>query len=134
MPGFNPTFGQFTGGYPTGAGYYPPSVNYPTMAAQPIQGLVKVTGLEGAKAYQMPPNSAMPLFDANSDIMYVKTTDGAGFPTIKQFAFCPVDVTDKTEIEYVQRPEFDKLVEEVKELANAKQPISAKQSAKQPAE
>lgn len=27
----------------------------------------------------MPPNSVVPLFDADNDIMYVKSTDGAGF-------------------------------------------------------
>lgn len=40
--------------------------------------LIRVTGMEGAKAYQMPPNSVVPLFDADNDIMYVKSTDGAG--------------------------------------------------------
>lgn len=39
--------------------------------------LTRVTGLEGAKAYQMPPNSTVALFDNNDDLMYIKTTDGA---------------------------------------------------------
>lgn len=31
----------------------------------------------------MPPNSEMPLFDSTNDgVMFIKTTDGAGFPTI----------------------------------------------------
>ena len=41
--------------------------------------LIRVTGMDGAKAYQMPPNSVVPLFDADNDIMYIKSTDGAGF-------------------------------------------------------
>lgn len=41
--------------------------------------------------YQLPPNSSMPLFDGNEDVFYVKTTDGAGFPTIRTFRFVPVD-------------------------------------------
>lgn len=49
---------------------------------QPIHGFVYVTGMDGAKAYQMPPNSEMPLFDDSGDVLYIKTTDGAGFPTI----------------------------------------------------
>lgn len=40
--------------------------------------LIRVTGMDGAKAYQMPPNSVVPLFDADNDIMYVKSTDGDG--------------------------------------------------------
>lgn len=35
---------------------------------EPRQQLVKVTGMEGARAYQMPPNSVAPLFDANEGI------------------------------------------------------------------
>ena len=51
---------------------------------QPIHGFVYVAGIEGAKAYQMPPNSEMPLFDSTNDgVMYIKTTDAAGYPTIK---------------------------------------------------
>lgn len=52
--------------------------------------LIRVTGLEGAKAYQMSANSVVPLFDANEDIMYIKSTDGAGFPTIRTFSFMPI--------------------------------------------
>lgn len=33
--------------------------------------LIRVTGLEGARAYQMQPNSTAALFDANEDLMYV---------------------------------------------------------------
>lgn len=33
----------------------------------------------------------MPLFDADNDIMYVKSTDGAGFPAIRAFAFRPIE-------------------------------------------
>lgn len=50
---------------------------------QPVHGFVFVEGIEGAKAYWMPPNSEMPLFDANDDkTMYIKTTDATGYPTI----------------------------------------------------
>lgn len=74
----------------------------------PIHGFVYVTGLDGAKAYQMPPNSEMPLFDSAGDIMYIKTTDGAGFPTIK---VCNVKETQSAQAaasEYVTRDELDR--------------------------
>lgn len=51
------------------------------------QELIRVNGLEGARAYQMPPNSVAALFDANQDLMYIKATDGAGFPSIRVFSF-----------------------------------------------
>lgn len=69
---------------------------------EPRQQLVKVTGMEGARAYQMPPNSVAPLFDANEDILYVKSTDGAGFPTIRRFSFTPMPDGDAS-AQYVTR-------------------------------
>lgn len=65
--------------------------------------LIRVTGMDGAKAYQMPPNSVVPLFDADNDIMYVKSTDGAGFPTIRAFAFQPVEDKPEPAQQYVTR-------------------------------
>lgn len=90
--------------------------------------LTRVTGLEGAKAYQMPANSTVALFDNNEDLMYIKTTDGAGFPTIRTFAFNEVvantnPIQDTTD--YVTRDEFNKLKEE---LLNGKQSISRSKS------
>lgn len=53
--------------YQTGvpAPMYQPNSWIPTQFStmQPVNGLVSVTGIDGAKAYQLPPNSAMPLFD-----------------------------------------------------------------------
>lgn len=92
------------------------------MIQQP-QELIRVTGIDGAKAYQMPPNSVVPLFDANNDIMYIKSTDGAGFPSIRAFSFAPIEQAQEPQTEYVSRSEFDKLVEEVKGLMDGKQPV-----------
>lgn len=87
--------------------------------------LTRVTGMDGAKAYQMPPNSTVALFDGTQDVFYVKSTDGAGFPTIRAFAFTPHDETPtNTKGEYVTRAEFDELKGWI---VNAKQPVSGKQ-------
>lgn len=83
--------------------------------------LVRVTGFDGAKAYQMPPNSNAALFDNNEDIFYVKTTDGAGFPTIRAFRFTPME-TQTPANDFVTRAEFERLRQEV--LSYGKQPIS----------
>lgn len=68
-----------------------PNWYYQPTRTQPVSGLVGVTGIEGAKAYQLPPNSKMPLFDNDADILYLKTTDSAGYPTIKAFKFEPIE-------------------------------------------
>lgn len=93
---------------------------YTPSTTQPVNGLVSVTGIEGAKAYQLPPNSSMPLFDGNSDLMYVKTTDAAGYPTIRTFRFEPVEQDPAPQADYVSRSDFDALVARVEELAAPK--------------
>ena len=103
------------------------------MQQQPVHGFVYVTGLDGAKAYQMPPNSEMPLFDSTGDIMYIKTTDGAGFPTIK---VCKVQETQSAQAaavsEYVTRDELDRTyhdlaaqLERIKESIHVPVPTTA---------
>lgn len=79
---------------------------------QPVHGFVFVTGIDGAKAYQMPPNSEMPLFDStnNGDIMFIKTTDGAGFPTIKVCNVTEIrDAQEATTAEYATHDELQKV-------------------------
>ena len=82
---------------------------------QPGMRLIRVTGMDGAKAYQMPPNSVVPLFDADNDIMYVKSTDGAGFPTIRAFAFQPIENPTPQTQQYVTREEFNDTLAKLKE-------------------
>ena len=90
---------------------------------QPRDGLIRVTGMEGARAYQMPPNSAVALFDDGQDVFYVKTTDGAGFPTIRAYSFQPMEQAQAMGAsEYVTRAEFEQLKEMI---MNGKQPVSA---------
>ena len=85
--------------------------NFSTQVQQ--NNLIRVTGIDGAKAYQMSPNSSVALFDSESDIMYVKTTDGAGFPTIRTFRFEPIEDVPKAQDAYITRDEFDALKQEV---------------------
>lgn len=96
-------------------GYQPVNVGSPG-----TQQLIKVSGLEGAKAYQMPANSAVALFHESEDLMYIKTTDGAGFPTIKAFRFEAVPETVETSTRYVTMDEFEKFKEEI---LNGKQSV-----------
>lgn len=93
--------------------------NYPMQSPQP-GGLIRVTGMDGAKAYQMGPNSATALFDANEDVFYVKTTDGASFPTIRAFRFEPIENAPAQSTEYVTRQEFEALKGMI---LNAQQPV-----------
>lgn len=84
--------------------------------------LIRVTGLDGAKAYQMSANSTAALFDSGSDVMYIKSTDGAGFPTIRTFRFEEVKTDVPVNSEYVSKAEFEQFKKEL--IDNGKQLVS----------
>mgnify|MGYP006923198383 CR=1 FL=1 len=101
-------------------GYYQqPMAAIPQQQVQPVD-LIRVTGIEGARAYPVTPNSTVPLFDADRDVLYVKSTDAGGFPTIRAFTFAPLQDTQQQQPEYVTRQEFNELKEMI---ANGKQPV-----------
>lgn len=113
---------------------------YQQPIAQPMQpvmpqqqtNMIQVNGIEGAKAYQMPANASIVLFDANQDVMYLKRTDGGGYPTIETFTFQRAAQAQPQQAAMVSVDEFNALrseVEQLKEVINAKQPT---RSRKQP--
>lgn len=109
--------------------YYNPQMNNQQIFPQEQpQNLIRVNGIDGAKAYQMPANSTVALFDCNEDIMYIKTTDGAGFPSIRMFKFEEVNEITKSEEkqDYISRKEFEEFKKEL--MNNGKQYISRSKS------
>ena len=99
--------------------YYSPMAPIPQQQTAP--GLIQVTGMEGARAYPLAPNSVAALFDADRDVMYIKRTDAGGYPTIAAYTFAPMQEAAPTQQpEYVTRQEFDELKEAI---MSGKQPV-----------
>lgn len=99
-----------------------------TPTQTPQDGLVRVTGMQGAKAYQMPANSRMALFDDTDDIVIIKMTDGAGFPSYRRARLEWIE--DEPESDPVTRAELNAKFEELKGLilSNGKQSVSNKRN------
>lgn len=95
----------------------------------PTQNLIRVNGIDGAKAYQMTPNSTVALFDSNEDIMYVKSTDGAGFPQIRRFKFVEMQESQTQQPvnnDFISREEFENFKKEI--MSNGKQSVRKSES------
>lgn len=127
----NSTFGNYQSSVP----YSRPQAFMPQQMRRPqISGdqLIKVTGNAGvnALANAMDANSRVAAFDANDDILYVVTTDGAAYPTVQAFRFSPyVQPGPEPEKEPVYRDEFDSFKNELREaMENVKQLIQNKPS------
>ena len=73
---------------------YNPMVN-PYLGAQrpyqqqPRQEVIKVNGENGARAFQMPANSSALLLDESGVIVWLVTTDGAGYKSVAPFDISP---------------------------------------------
>ena len=93
---------------------YQNSYGFQTIPVQQSRdGIIRVTGIAGARAYQMPPNSREALFDDTDDIVFIKVTDGAGFPTLKAARLSWIDDVEKQQTgDYLTREEFAKWREE----------------------
>lgn len=113
-PGVNPFPGA--GAYQGGM-YGQPQYNRPGQ-------VIRVSGIDGAKAFPMMPNESAVLMDENEDIFYFKTTDGAGFPTVRAFSFRPIESQPVDHTQYVTREELDQVVSSIKEMiSRAEQPV-----------
>lgn len=55
------------------------------------QEVVRVNGQNGANAYQMAPNSSILLLDETAPIIWLKTTDGASYPTVTGYTITPIE-------------------------------------------
>jgi len=113
--------------YPIG---YPQMQYYPQQYQQPIQmanpsnttnstqnnGLIWVIGESAAKSYYIPPNSTIALWDSENPIVYLKTTDASGMPSMKTLDYTIREYSNATQQvpqvvatqgeEYITRDEF----------------------------
>lgn len=92
----------------------------------PRQEVVRVNGRNGAEAYQMAPNSSVLLLDETAPIIWLKTTDGASYPTITGYKITPI------EIKNVDNDLFEQLSNRITRLEELMYGESNAKSIKQP--
>lgn len=75
--------------YPYQPNPFNPQLN-PQLNTQPQRtDIIHVNGENGAKAYQMAPNSNILLLDDTAPIIWLKQTDGAGYPSLTPYSITP---------------------------------------------
>lgn len=79
------------------------------------QQIIRVNGLEGAKAYQMTANSSALLLDEQQPIIWLKQTDGAGYPTITPYSITPYQAEQQVDIKSLEQR-----IARLEEIYNAK--------------
>lgn len=116
-------YNPFPVGYQPQQLYYQP--NY-----QPVQnppqnqntGIIWVSGEAGARGYPVAPNTTIQLWDSEAQIVYLKSADASGMPSIKILDYTIRDsavqgnALQKPQIDlsgYVTKEEFEKRMSEV---------------------
>ena len=116
--------------------YQPAQIYYPT--PQPVQpqqapqtpqttqnnNIIWVSGETGAKAYLVAPNTTVQLWDSEEQVIYLKSADASGMPSIKTLDYtvrepsASRDVVLDQKQEYVSKEEINALEEKIEALRN----------------
>ena len=102
--GFNGNQGTYTGQAPfvPQNGNYAPQTPTQPQAQQMNTNKIYVTGIDDARARQLPPNSDFIFLDNDKPLLYRKTVDGTGKMEIKTFK-----IAEYTEAETAPAPAVD---------------------------
>ena len=86
-----------------------------------INGINWVQGVEGAKAWQLTPNSNVMLLDSENDgIFYIKTSDNVGMCTLRTFKYEEItNLPNQTQIDLSNYVRKEDLQAEVTNMVNS---------------
>ena len=129
----------YNNGYP--ATYVNPYLAQPQYQAPQQQqntGIIWVQGEAGAKSYLVAPNTTVQLWDSEKQVIYLKSADGSGMPSMKVLDYtirennAPVRPTDAPTQQidlgqYVTREELKSLSEQITALKTRIEKLDSKE-------
>lgn len=101
---------------------YQQPVYYPSQPApQPPQptattSLTWVQGEAGAKSYLVAPNSTVTLWDSEQSVIYIKSADATGMPSIRTLDYTIRGEAKDAKVDYATKDELEALRKEVASL------------------
>lgn len=97
---------------------------YPQYQQQPQQnqsGVIWVQGEAGAKSYLVAPGQTVQLWDSEEKVIYLKSADASGMPSMKVLDYTiRGEETKKPAEEYATKADLEALAEKVAALAKKK--------------
>lgn len=112
-----------------------PQMQNPQPTMQMQSNIEYVNGIEGAKAFILPPNTQKLLLDSDNAFFYIKTTDTQGKPSVRRFRYIDIDAEQQAQPQRQEQPQdnyvtlqqftdllqnFDDLKKEFEKLKSAK--------------
>lgn len=129
------SYDRITGNQPqTGFNPYQPNPPQQPQSFQQNTNITFVNGIEGAKAYQVSPNSSVLLMDSDNSKFYVKSTDGLGVAKLTSYCFLeegnsvPPEGSSASSVEGVslKKEDVDALMNRLNELEDFKKVVEEK--------
>ena len=98
-------------------GNYPQFPQYPQQPQQ-NNGIIWVTGIEGAKGYPVGAGNSVLLMDSENQYLYIKSADNTGMPSLRVFEYTELTESKEPEkidmSEYVTKAELEEAISKVK--------------------
>ena len=128
----------YNNGFPISYGY--PQIQTPMPQLQPTMqqpqpqntSLIWVQGEAGAKSYLVAPNNTIPLWDSEAQVIYLKSADASGMPSMKVLDYTIRDNESNKALsigkadEYVTKEELEVFREEIaKKIEGIKESMGA---------
>lgn len=106
---------------------YMPSYAQQTAPCQ----ITRVNGRNGADAYRLAPNSSILLLDENDPLVWLKTTDGAGYPTVTPYTITPYQPEPTVDMNSLENrvKKLEDIINGKSDNAAVDQPQNARKSA-----
>ena len=88
--------------------------------------IIWVQGEAGAKSYLVAPNTTVQLWDSEAQVIYLKSADASGMPSMKIIDYTirnaqpPAPITQPS-VDYVTKTEFDNFKQEVQKMIGGRQ-------------
>lgn len=82
-------------GFQSGISPYLFGANPRPNAQRPHYQVVRVKGENGARSFEMGPNSSAILADENDPVVWLVSTDGAGYKTVTPYTIVPMETKEQ---------------------------------------
>ena len=93
----------------------------------PKQEIVRVNGENGAKAYQLAPNSSALLLDESAPLVWLVQTDGAGYKTAVPYTIAPYQSHPSPDLN-----DLEERIKRLEEMLNGKKPDAGRTRGSKP--
>ena len=117
-------------GWPSNPQFMPqPAQPFPMWGqSQQRQEIVRVNGENGAKTYQLPPNSSALLLDESAPLVWLVQTDGAGYKTAVPYTITPYQAQPAPDLN-----SLEERIQRLEDLINGKKPDAGRSGRGKPA-